>query len=314
MLKTIDAAGRGISTKKGVHGTLRRLLKAALAERLCASNFMTGVPVPGDRAEKDKIGTETRGALTTDQVTAILAAASTQPFSAGSRWWFKMMSGQRQGEILGARLADLDLDRGVYTVNWKLEELRREHGCEGEEPPTHPRGHVWACGKKQGAACPQARWAVPAEFDREHLFGAWHLTPPKSKRGREVPLPAPLAEAITRHVDATVDWPNPHGLIWRDKAGRPFLPTADNDQWREVLLAAGVITAEQAAPGANPFTGHWTRHTAITALGRLGTDNKVVRDIMGHGSEQISDRYRHIQDVERREAMERLATEWALEG
>ena len=55
----------------------------------------------------------------------------------------ELLTGMRQGEILGATLDDLDLWRdktletpesgeiwiGTYTVNWKLESLDKEHGC-----------------------------------------------------------------------------------------------------------------------------------------------------------------------------------------
>ena len=251
-------ANLSTSTARQAHVVLSMILDAAKAERLCRTNVAKDVRKPG--AKGIVVKTE-RGALTTEQTVAILAAASALPDYAGSRWWFKILSGQRQGEILGATLADLDLDAGIYSVSWKLEELRRDHGC-GDEP----------CDYKQGARCPKATWRVPHDFEKTHLVGAWHLTRPKSKTGRVVPLIPQLVEAIRRHLDATAHLPNPHGLIWREADGSPILPRDDGQQWRDLLVAAGVITQDEAKPGGTHLTGHWTRHTVVTILASLGVD------------------------------------------
>lgn len=136
--KAIIGAGKSASTARQAHIVLGRILAAARAERLITRNVADDVRKP--RADKG-----VRGALTTPQAIAILSAAAQMPNAQGARWWFKLLGGARQGEILGATLADLDLDAGLYRVSWKLESLSREHGCT--DAP---------CGYRQAARCPRA--------------------------------------------------------------------------------------------------------------------------------------------------------------
>lgn len=297
LTRAILDKGRAVGTAKQGHIVLSMMLDTAKAERLCASNVAKDVKKPG--AAKGK-APAVRGSFTTAQAIAILKAASELGDSAGSRWWFKLLGGQRQGEILGATIADLDLEAGTYRVSWKLEDLRRDHGCD-DEP----------CGKKRGADCPQAKWRVPDDFEKVRLDGAWHLTRPKSKEGRVVPLIPQLVEVIRRHLEATAHLPNPHGLIWRNADGSPILPRDDNQGWRELLLAAGMITAEEAVPSGTSLTGHWARHTTVTILASLGVDFQVIAEIVGHSSTQVTEIYRHAQDEEKRAAMMLVGDAWA---
>lgn len=291
----ITDAGRGTSTARQAHVVLSMMLDAAKAEKMCRTNVAETVRKPGG---KRAAVTSTRGALTTEQTVAILHAAAASP--EGSRWWFKILTGQRQGEILGATLADLDLDAGLYAVSWKLEELRRDHGCGGDP-----------CGYTQPARCPDATWRIPADFEMVHLTGAWHLTRPKSKTGRVVPLIPQLVEAIRRHLLATADQPNPHGLIWHMADGSPILPKDDGQAWRNLLVSAGVITPAEAVPGGTALTGHWTRHTVVTILASLGVDFQLIGEIVGHSSAQVTSIYRHALDAEKRAAMDALGGTWA---
>jgi len=295
--KRMTDAGRATSTVRGVHVALCLMLDAAKADRLCRTNVARDVRPPSTR--KDVTRTD-RGALATQQVASILAASAALPDASGARWWFRVLTGARQGEILGAQIADLDLDAGLYVVSWKLEELRREHGCGDER-----------CRYTQAARCPRARWVVPDGFEREHIVGAWHLTRPKSRTGRAVPLVPQLVEALRRWLTATADWPNPHGLIFRRPDGSPILPRDDAQEWRDLLAAAGVITADQTRPGGTELTGHWTRHTVVTILASLGVDFQIIGEIVGHSSTQVTAMYRHAQDVEKRAAMTALAGAWA---
>jgi integrase len=290
-------AGRATSTIRQGHIVLSMILDAAVSERLCRTNVAKDVRKPGARRGAKAV--ETRGAFTTEQSIAVLRTAAALSDAAGARWWFKMISGRRQGEVLGARLVDLDLDGGTYAVNWKLEALRRDHGC-GDEP----------CAYTQPARCPSATWRIPDDFERIPLSGAWHLTRPKSRTGAVVPLIPELVEAIRRHLAATAHLPNPHGLIWHDGTGAPILPRDDGQQWRDLLHAAGVIGADETRAGGTPLTGHWTRHTAVTVLASLGVDFQVIGDIVGHSSAQVTAMYRHAREGEKRAAMEALGGAW----
>lgn len=290
-------AGLSVSMLRQGHIVLSLMLDAAKAERLCRTNVAKDVRKPS--AAKGR-AVARRGAFTTTEAIAILRAAAELGDDAGSRFWFKLLSGQRQGEILGASLDDLDLEQGLYAVNWKLEALTREHGC-GDVP----------CGKKRAAYCPQARWVVPDGFEKIHLTGAWHLTRPKSKTGRLVPLIPQLAEVLKRHLASSADKPNPHGLIWRREDGSPILPKDDNQEWRELLLAAGIIKPEEAVPSGTTKTGHMARHTTVTILASLGVDMQLIGEIVGHSSQEVTEMYRHASAQEKRAAMALVGEAWA---
>lgn len=293
--QAIASAGRATSTARQAHVVLSMILDHAVAERLMRRNVAADVRKPSAKTAVVKVR---RSELDADDVIAILKTAAAMPNAEGDRWWFKMLTGRRQGEILGATLDDLDLGEpggmGAYTVNWKLEELRREHGC-GDEP----------CGYKQAARCPEARWIEPDEFDKVHLTGPWHLTAPKStvRRGEVIPLIPQLAEAMRRRQEATKAWPNPHGLIWRTEDGSPIKPRDDAEQWRALLVAAGVVR--------DGVTGHWTRHTLISAMARLGIDARVIGDLVGHSPEVDRAIYTHVSAVDRERAVEALGALWA---
>lgn len=294
----IAEAGRAVSTARQAHIVLSMMLDAAQAEGLCRENVAEHVRKPGARGRG--VVAKTRDALTTEHVLAILRAAYDMPDHAGSRWWLKLLGGPRQTEILGARLSDLDLDAGHYEVWWKLEAVAREHGC-GDDP----------CGWKMAAKCPQKRWRVAPGFELEEIEHQWCWTRPKSKPGRVIPLLPQLAGEIRRHLEATADWPNPHGLIWRNRDGSPITPVQDNAEWRTLLVAAGVIAPDEAVPGGTEWTGHTARHTTVTVLAELGVDFQMIGEIVGHSSAQVTAIYRHARDDERRAVMQRLGDVWA---
>lgn len=293
----VETQGLSTTTAREAHIALNLLLTAAVTDRLIRKNPADGVKAP-------KAEASTRKAIPTDEALAILRTAALMPDAAGARWWFKLLAGQRQGEILGATLEDLDLDIGYYRVSWKLEELSREHGCKDVDGAP-------SCGKKRGAFCPAARWERPDGFEKRQLAGRWHLTRPKSQTGRIVPLIPVLVEAIRRHLAATADQPNPHGLIWHMPDGAPITPRDDAQQWRDLLQAAAVITAEQNKPKGTEITGHLARHTAITALASLGVDMQLIGEIVGHSSVKVTEIYRHADQAEKIAASEKLGTAWA---
>ena len=150
------------------------------------------------------------------------------------------------------------------------------------------------------------------------LEGRLCLVRPKSGKPRTIPLLPQLVEALRRYLAATADQPNPHGLIWRRADGSPITSGQDSAEWRDLLLAAGVITAEQAKPlrdqkaGTPPApTTHWARHTTATVLMELGVDARIIGEIVGHASEEITRHYQHVSSAAARDAMDRLGTHFA---
>ncbi|MFJ9026336.1 tyrosine-type recombinase/integrase [Streptomyces sp. NPDC102259] len=61
-----------------------------------------------------------------------------------------------------------------------------------------------------------------------------------------------------------------------------------------------------ARTAAHPFRPHMLRHSAATAWLRGGVDRDVVQHLLGHVSPLSMERYRHVDDTEKRQAVERV--------
>lgn len=302
--KAITDAGRSQDLALKAHNIMSAMLEAARLDGMVARNVARDVVAP-------KVKESDRGALSTVDTFAILrTSAKTLD---GTRWWFALLTGMRQGERLGATLDSIDLEDGTFTVKWSLTEAKFEHGCDG------------ACAYKRGGSCPQRRLIVAPGLDYRQLDGRLCLVRPKSGKPRTFPIPPVLIEPLRRYLAATVDRPNPHGLIWRNPDGSPITAGEDNAEWRKLLHDAGLITAEQAKEPKDRAEGtpdapttHWARHTTSTMLRELGTPAVIVGAIVGHGSERMTDRYTHADAVsaEARAAMEAFGGRFtkALEG
>lgn len=292
----IRKAGRSSSTALKAHIILGPMFEDARRDGLIAKNVVADVDAPHAAVSR-------RGALPTADAIKVLAVASERPD--GTRWWVALLGGVREGERLGATLDSLDLERGVFTVQWSLTEAKFEHGCEG------------TCGLKRAGSCPQRRLRMADGLEYRQLDGRLCLVRPKSGKVRTFPLIPQLVEALKRYLAATMDRPNPHGLIWRNLDGSPITSAQDNQEWRNVLYAAGLITAEQVKPPKDRTEGtpeipttHWARHTTATALMELGVDAKVIGEIVGHQSEEITRRYQHPTSRDAIEAMDKLGRHW----
>ena len=293
-----------LSLRKQVHTTLNQICKSAVSDRILPTNPMGGVPTPKDKdislVDSRKNEANERTAFTVDEAKRILKAANDLGVRDAAKEWFRLCTGMRPGEILGASIQDLELGQmngvpyGEYTVNWKLEELKKEHGCGN--PDKHG---VYPCGFKRGAACPQWRWRIPDGFDMIELQGRWCLTPPKSKRGRKVPIIPALAQTLEAYLEATDDIPNPYGLLFRHDDGTPIEPEEDLENFRQLLENAGV-------PNAEHRSRHETRHTVVTILMSMGVDYGLVEEIVGHSSRLMVEHYRHAGLKERLAAMETM--------
>lgn len=294
--RAIRSAGRGTSTLRQAHIVCDMALETARREGLCRKNVAKDIDKPEQKQAK-------RGSLGLEAAAELLQLVADDDLA--SYWWFKLLEGPRQTEGLGARVADLDLDpeQPNYTVSWKLEDVQKKHGC-GDK-----RANGWPCGYSQGAACPKSAWDVPAEFEMVPLFGRWCLTEPKSRTGRYVPLIEEVADLIDEYLTRHADTPNPYGLIWRKDDGTPYLPKEEAQMWRDVLHRAGIITADQTAPGKSPIDGHWARHTTVSLLMMLtGGDAQLVGEIVGHSSAEVTEIYRHADQREKHRAMKKLGT------
>jgi integrase len=299
--KTITDAGRSSSTALKVHNILSAMLEAARLDGVTGRNIARDVVAP-------KAAASTRDELAIDDAFRILQAA--KKHVDGSRWWFAMLAGMRQGERLGATVDSLNLNRvdpitghpsPTFTIQWSLTEARFEHGCGG------------TCGASRGGSCPKRSLILPDGLDYRQLEGRLCIVRPKSNKPRTFPLVPQLEAMLHEYFVDTEEWPNPHGLIWRNPDGSPISATQDNDAWRALLLEAGVITPAQALPpkdrpeGTPPApTTHWARHTSVTVLRRLGVDARVIGALVGHASTKTTDIYSHVSEADAVAAMKAI--------
>ena len=290
--------GRSASVLRTTYVAMNQLFEAARVEGLCAKNPVADVRKPQQRTAR-------REAFTTEQALAILKAASELPNWEGSRWWFKLLAGPRQTELLGAEISQFLPDLGIYDLAWKLEELSRDHGCGSQDSDGS-----WPCGYKRGANCPSAVWAVPDGFEKRHLEGRWHLTRPKSGNARAIPIIPQLSLAITEHLKATEHQPNPHGLIWHNPDGSLIEPRQDDQEWRNLLHQAGIIGADQLGTRGTQLTGHIARHTTVTVLAEMGADFQLIGEIVGHSTAEVTKIYRHANRAEKMKAAQLVGEAW----
>jgi len=198
----------------------------------------------------------------------------------GSRWAAALLTGGRQGELIG-----LELDRvgDDLDLSWQLQRISWEHGCRNE------------CGQR-ATNCPARKITAPHDWERRYLQGGLWLSRPKSAAGyRIIPLVDPLRSIIEQRIEASKGEPNPHGLLWtadpsekgrRPVDGSPIDPKYDNYAWHHVLKRAGVPDARL----------HDARHTTASLLGKARVPREVITAILGHSTYAQS---REYMDVDR---------------
>lgn len=104
---TMREAGRADNTRHNVHSMLHRALKVAERDGRIAFN-------PAERVDPPTLGTVTHGKLTLPEARSVLGALSGRNDAA--RWTVALLAGLRQGEALGLRWEDIDLDTGLIRV------------------------------------------------------------------------------------------------------------------------------------------------------------------------------------------------------
>lgn len=211
----------------------------------------------------------------------------------GSRWAAALLTGARQGELLG-----LELDRvtDVLDLSWQLQRLSWEHGCQKNGEPT--------CGKTRGYDCPEKKITAPADWEHKHLRGGLWLSRPKSSAGwRIIPLVEPLKTIIERRVEVAKREGNKYGLLWTDDNGQPIDPKADNAAWHDVLDQAQVPQARL----------HAARHTTASLLLAANVPDMVITKILGHSSYATSKGYMNVDRAQLDSALTNMSALMPLE-
>lgn len=271
-------AGTSLGTANKAHRVLRASLSDAEREGLVPRNVAKLVQTPAAKGS--------RRALTADQARLVVSATTADPMH--SRWLAALLTGARQGELLGLQWDRVDLEAGTLDLAWQLQALAYRHGCSSGEP---------TCGRKRAGSCPKRQLDVPEGFEYQVLRGQMCLTRPKSAAGRRiVPIPTLLVEALAKHRRASIASPKPFGLVWADAAGNPLGPDVDLGGWYAALEVAGVAKV--------PL--HSARHTTATLLMELGVDVTVIQAIMGHSDATTTQLYQHADLTMTRRAVDGL--------
>jgi len=263
----IVSAGRSTRTAEIAHRILSKALKDAVREGLLTKNIAENVPAP-------KVLSKERGALTTDQARAVLKNAFDRGDSMATRYAAALLTGARQGELLGLQWDRVDLVNGTLDLSWQLQRLPMKRDADPESPK---------------------RFSVPAGFEHIPLYRGTALTRPKTAKSmRLIPLPMPLAALLAEYREAQI--PNEWGLVWVSEQFRPIRPIDDLEAWRDAL----------AAVGAPEVPIHAARHTTASLLMESGVDAHVIASIMGHSNIVTTRGYQHVSGDLARQALSAL--------
>lgn len=284
--------GISISTRRTLRIVLNMLFKAAVQDRCVQYNPVSGVEPP--RA-KDKVINQACRPFNVDEIKRMLEVAASKPITEGAWWWWRLLTGMRQGELIGSTWDSLDMigPSPRYRVLWQMQSIPARHGCG--KPDDDGK---YKCGNsaKFACNCPKVRWLIPDGADLIQVKGSQCLVRPKSATVHIVPIIPKLAEVLQRYWLVVKDYPNPHNLMFVNPDGTPM--------W-EARKEKAAFDSFQLECGINPklHRGHDTRSTLVTLLRGVNVDQKVVMSIVGHSSVAVDDLYFAVDDSLRMGAM-----------
>ncbi|MES9606175.1 tyrosine-type recombinase/integrase [Actinomadura sp. NPDC000929] len=267
-----EEQGLSAGTAHHAHRTLRNALNVAVRRGHLGVNPVLLATAP-------RLDEEEPEPYKVDEIKRLLKISQEQERN-GARWVLALALGLRQGEALGLKWEDVDLDSGLVRIRRGRLRPKYAHGCGAE-----------SCGRKAGY-CPRRR-QVRAETGRT-----------KSKAGRRViGLPAPLIRLLVEHrikQDAERKvarqlW-HDGGYVFTKPDGLPLIPNTDYREWKALLVRAGLREARL----------HDARHTAATVLLILGVPTPTAMAIMGWSSASMATRYQHMSDTIRSDVAARV--------
>jgi len=266
--------GGASSSVDRTHGTLRRLLKAAVLEGYQVPQRVREVPGPGLNPSK-------RDAIPLEDALRVMQVVLSRPDA--TRWVAAMLQAIRPAEALGLTWGDVDFEANTITIEWQLK----------------PLPYKIARDRNSG-------FRVPRNYEAKRLVDAYHLVRPKTKRstGRVIPMIPWFAHALSEWQKIAPD--NKWGLIWPTADGRPQNDKKDRAAWYAIAREAGVTMAE----GRDPLL-YENRHTTTTMLEAAGVDVTTIEAIVGHV--KLVKNYRHTDLARAAAALQKLGTQLQLE-
>ena len=197
----------------------------------------------------------------------------------GARWVVALALGLRQGEALGLKWSDIDLDTASLRIRRGRLRPKYAHGCGA------------TCGRKPGY-CPRRKQVRPDAGDT------------KSRAGRRtIGLPGPLIALFKAHKRSQDAERHKARQLWHDEGwvfarpdGRPLSTNSDYHEWKNLLAEAGLRDTRL----------HDARHTAATVLLILGVPTPTAMALMGWSSAAMAKRYQHLIDVIRRDVAKQV--------
>jgi len=237
MYANLRADGLSEGTLRQAHAVLRRALEVAVREGKAVRNVAAVIDPPSTAKER-------RQGLTVADARRVLAVS-------GLRWHVALYMGLRQGEALGLRWPDVDIDRAVLTIS---RTLVRQPG-------------------------------VGLVFDTPKSRASW----------REVPIPpVVLAHFKVAKIEHQLAGGDPAGLIFH-RNGDPIDHRADWAAWRATLDLA---STPPWAPVPR-IALHAARNTTASLLEAAGVPDRMVAEILGQSTVQVTHGYQAA-DIERR--------------
>ncbi|MEY9938141.1 integrase [Streptacidiphilus sp. MAP5-52] len=278
LYRRMQASGSKAATAHQAHRTVRTALGEAVRRGHAAKNAAALAKPP--RMEEEETEVEP---YSVEEVQRLLIEVNKRRNSA--RWMLALALGLRQGETLGLRWSDVDLDNEYLKLRRNRLRPKYEHGCGDASP----------CGRKAGY-CP----------DRVQVRRETKNT--KSRAGRRaVPLPGPLVTMLRSHAEVQVRERVTAANLWTESdyvftkpLGGPLSPNTDYHDWKRLLEDSRVRDGRL----------HDARHTAATVLMLLGVPDRVIDQIMGWEpgtSARMRARYLHVPDAMLKEVARKIA-------
>lgn len=243
-LQNLVIRDRSIEVWRKVRTVLKQTLDEALREGRISSN-------PATLLQSPKIAKVTASVLTAQEAADVVRAA--RGLHCGLRWLLALTTGMRQGECLGLRWSNVDLDGPTPTLTVRDQlQFQTGSGLVLKQLKTDKSVRTIPLG-------PELVTAFGEHKQRQHAL----------------------------RVLAGDDW-SEGDFVFTTREGRPIRAEQDRDQWRTVLKKAGVRMVKLHSARHTAATLMFANNEQIFTISRtLGhSSTSITSDIYGHVNQQ----------------------------